>query len=67
MDEPRTIEPLDELGQRDLRFDARERRAEAVVNPAAESEVGAVFTVRIEPIGIAEARGGAVSCGGGQA
>src|SRR5262249_7182870 len=56
-DEPRPVESLDEVRQCDLGFDTRERRAEAVMNAAAEPQVGIVFALWIELVGIAEPRG----------
>ena len=61
--EPRVAEPAGELGERDLGLQPGQRRAEAVVDAAAEAEVLVVRAVGVEAVGVGEAVGVAVAGG----
>lgn len=51
----RVVEPAGQRGQGELRLQPGERRAEATVDAAAETEILDVLAVRVEPIGVLEA------------
>jgi hypothetical protein len=52
---PRVLEPPRELSERDLRLQPRQRRAETVMEAAAETEVLIVLAIGVELLGGVEA------------
>src|SRR4029453_2322421 len=59
VDQPEPREPAHERVDRDLPFQARERRAQAKVDAPAEGDVAVVASHEIQAIGLLELRGGA--------
>ena len=54
LEEARAVQAAGEFGQRDLRLDPGERRAEAAVHAAAKAEVLVVSTGRVEVVGVVD-------------